>query len=94
MNIKTFVLTSGIEVIARIEAETETDLTLGKPFAMQLMETNNGVGLALGPFAPVSTDRITSQLKIKKSALMTDLLDPDPNLERRYFEQTSGLMLK
>ena len=77
-------LNSGEEVIARLEEETDSQLTLHKP----MMLVANQQGLGLGPFMfSVSPD---SKFKINRHSVLC-VVKTEKELASQYTQQTTGI---
>lgn len=79
-------LSSGEEIIARLEEESSTHYTLHKP--MVLIANQQGLGLAPFMFS-VSPD---SKFKIN-SSIVTCVLKTEVELAKQYTSQTTGIAL-
>lgn len=92
MNVKMFLMVSGVEVIARVVEETDSTVTVEKAYLVQVVPSQSGtLNIGMAPFCVgVFPD---GEVVVKKSAIMTELYNAPAPLEKRYIEQTSGIQL-
>ena len=79
-------LSTGEEVIARLEDETDTNVTLHKP--MVLIANQQGLGMAPFMFS-VSPD---SKFKLRLSSV-TCIVKTEKEIASQYTQQTTGIAL-
>lgn len=88
MKISVLKLSSGEEIIAR-ENQTLSGATYSKPMMMQMLQTQQGMGVTMVPYimsAPDATIEIDSSFIICK-------IDASKQVEDAYLQQTSGIDL-
>ena len=89
--VKTFKMMSGEEIIARIENETDERLTIIKPRTIAITPVGPGQAqLSLIPYVASDPD---GEFDIPKTAIMCIIDLSNPELEKGYLEQTSGIVL-
>lgn len=91
--VQSFLFTSGAEVIAKVEDDTAGDsYTVSSPLQVHIMRNQDG-SPAIG-FAPTSFIRKGgASVKVLKSALMSEPVDVEPEVEKSYLENISGIQL-
>lgn len=87
--VKTLKLTSGEEILCFANEETRV-VYVSKPRILQVMHTPSGLGLGLLNFLNSNPD--VSDLPIDRSHIIA-CCAPEPETERAYLEQTSGISL-
>lgn len=93
--VRVFKLVSGEEVIARVEANLDLSVApyvvLNKPRVITIMPQEGGkVGVAL---IPLSVNAVDGEYVIIAGGFIGYPQQVNPNLEKRYLSETSGIQL-
>jgi hypothetical protein len=77
--VKVYKLTTGEEVIGDVVNDSDSSLELKNPAQIILQRTENGMGLAIAPFMPYSSENVT----LYRIAIVSEC-EPDINLVNEY----------
>lgn len=91
MEVKSFKLMTGEEIVARVMDETRTEFVVDSPQVLQFQRVSqNQMGLAFVPWA-LSNPEI-SDLQLSKSSIVA-VYPPASDVEKQYLSQTSKIAL-
>lgn len=85
-DIITIKLTSGEELIAKMEEDKDTEVIVSKPFAL----VPNQQGLGMVPW--IMSANPDTKVSINKNTVVC-LLKTDDGIGKQYFQQTTGLTM-
>lgn len=89
--IVSYFLTSGQEVMGKQIGSNTVSVTLSKPRVVATQITPNGqLGVML---IPLSVNTMENDVMIYRSAIMGSPSKIEPKLEKKYMEETTGLVL-
>lgn len=89
--VKAFKLSSGEEIIARVEEDNEDTYVLDHPNMIGLVPAADGSGVAiqLMPWLAANQD---GKATVNKRHIIAEVV-PDSRLERGFLERTSGIQM-
>jgi len=88
--IKTLKMTSGEEVIGRVEHDEDGETYISSPLVIQIMQLpQGGFGLGLIPWVHSSK---TQRVQLNFAQVMAQV-DPDKDIQDEYISQTSGIKI-
>ena len=91
MEVKSFKLVTGEEIVARVIDETKSEFTIDSPQVLQFQRVSqNQMGLAFVPWA-LSNPEI-SELILPRSSTVA-VYPPAADVEKQYLSQTSKIAL-
>lgn len=90
MNVQSFMMVGGVEVIARIVSDTDATITIEKPFVVASVPQKDGVGVSVAPFSAANP---SGPITILKSAMITTTYPPNEQLVQHYIRMTTGIEL-
>jgi hypothetical protein len=91
LNIKSFMLTNGQELIAELQSEGDTSFTIKNPLVVHMMHGPEGVP-QLG-FAPWSMLHEEEPIELHKHAVSASPVSLPKKVEDSYIQNTTGLQL-
>jgi len=90
MNIQSFILINGQEVIAEVLSEEVSHFVVERPLNVHMMRGPDG-SPQIG-FAPMSIIRLDKPVQIYKSGLVSPPLDVEKDVADSYIQNTTGLI--
>lgn len=90
MNIQSFFLINGQEVIAEIVSEHPSHFVVERPLYVHMMRGPDG-SPQIG-FAPMSMIRLDKQVDIYKHAMVSPPMDVEKDVSDSYIQNTTGLI--
>lgn len=88
-DIKTFKLTSGEEIVAKVKDETETEIVLDDVLLVMGQQTQQGLQVGLMPFMFSNPE---GTLTLTRGVIMVES-QPSSGLEKGYIERTSNVAI-
>jgi hypothetical protein len=91
MEVKSFKLSTGEELVAQLLQETGTGYKIKNPLVVHMMRTPEGPSLAFAQWSLVQAQN--TELEIFDHGLIAKPVELMPEVEQSYIQQTTGLLV-
>jgi hypothetical protein len=92
MQVKSFMLTSGHELIAQLVEVTGRGYKIKKPLVAHMMRTQDGVQVAFARWSMLHTEEAVIEL-LTSGGLVADPVDVVSEIEASYLSNVSGILV-